>query len=801
MSIRAILAFEPVADPRAVVTAGQARFTLLTSRLIRMEFSPTGRFEDRPSQVFWRRRQAVPKFNARSHGRLLKISTASLDLDYVSGEGGFRPEGLSVYVRQTGVTWRYGQWVSPDNLGGTVRTLDKSAGPIHLEPGLVSRSGWAVVDDSHSLLFDAQGWYAPREDPGKARDLYFFGYGLDYKECLADFCRVAGPVPLLPRWALGNWWSRYWAYTQAELTALIEEFKAHDLPLSVCVIDMDWHTVETGNSSSGWTGYTWNRELFPDPKAMLRWLHRHGLKVTLNLHPAEGVHPHEERYAAMASRLGRDPQARRPVAFDLTDPDFTRAYFSILHHPLEKQGVDFWWIDWQQGRGARVAGFDPLWWLNHFHFQDSGRSARKRPLILSRWGGLGNHRYPVGFSGDTLVEWEALAFQPYFTATAANVAYDWWSHDVGGHMRGTEDEELFARWVQFGVLSPIFRLHSSKSAYLERRPWRKGRDVFHIAREMMQFRYALIPYLYTMAQRTHVRADPLVKPMYYEYPQEEQAYHCPNQYFFGSELVAAPFTAPMEADTRLSSRDVWLPPGRWFHFFSGEALTGGRWQRWYGALDDVPLFAHPGAIIPLGPQQADNRTGNPDELTVHLFPGGSRRFGLYEDDGVGAAYRRGASCCTWFSLRTNRNGLRFEIAPVEGDPGSAPPRRTYRLAFHAVGTPDRVELSINGAVLPGNPIYDAPTETLSLGPVVLSPADRLSAQLSARSGRLFAVRDRRIEKCRIRLQAFNMPTVLKDRIDRDLPAIVRDRVRLSGYARELTPGQLAALINCLDPGG
>jgi alpha-glucosidase (family GH31 glycosyl hydrolase) len=354
-----------------------------------------------------------------------------------------------------------------------------------------------------SLVFDAHGWLEPRAALPEAQDLYFFGYGHDYHGCLRDYCRIAGSVPLLPRWALGNWWSRYWAYTQEELTALVEGFRAHDVPLSVCIVDMDWHIVDTGRGYSGWTGYTWNKALFPDPDGFIRGLHDRGLKTALNLHPADGVRPHEGMYAEMARRMGIDPETEEPVRFDLADPDFANAYFEVLHHPQEARGVDFWWLDWQQGELSGLPGLDPLWWLNHLHFCDLGRDGRKRPFIFSRWGGLGNHRYPIGFSGDTYIAWETLAFEPHFTASAANVGYGWWSHDIGGHMLGVEEPELYTRWAQFGVFSPIMRLHSTKNPFHERRPWGFDAETLRVTRDAMQLRHALIPYLHTMSWRNH----------------------------------------------------------------------------------------------------------------------------------------------------------------------------------------------------------------------------------------------------------------------------------------------------------
>jgi hypothetical protein len=374
-----------LADPAAVVTAPHARFTVLTPRLLRLEHSAADQFEDRASQVFWRRQQPAPAFTLQRSDAEIEITTEFLCLRYRHSPRGFTPQTLSIELRQFHRTvWHYGDR-NRRNLHGTYRTLDGISGAAGLEPGLMSRAGWA----------------------------------------------------------LGNWWSRYWAYTQDELTHLMEAFEAHAIPLSVCVIDMDWHVTNTGNASSGWTGYTWNTDLFPDPPAFLAWLHARGLKTALNLHPAEGAHPHEAAYPAMAQWMQAEPGA--PVPFDCADPQFMRGYFEILHHPLEAQGVDFWWVDWQQGTQTNVHGLDPLWWLNHLHFYDLARDGRKRPFVFSRWGGLGNHRYPIGFSGDTLVTWESLAFQPYFTATAANVGYGWWSHDIGGHMGGVEDGELYTR--------------------------------------------------------------------------------------------------------------------------------------------------------------------------------------------------------------------------------------------------------------------------------------------------------------------------------------------------------------------
>ena len=683
MSLPPIPAFLPIANPSAVITAKNVRFTVLTDRLIRLEYSKMNSFEDRPSQAFWYREQSVPAFKKTVTDSFIEIETDFLHLKYQITARGFTGKTLSITLKQTGVTWQYGMRQT-DNLKGTARTLDGVGGTTRLENGLLSRSGWAVMDDSETLVFNETGWLEPR--PHKKlkvlksfrvsqKDLYFFGYGTDYAACLRDFTNIAGKIPMIPRYILGNWWSRYWAYTQNELQALMEDFRLNETPLSVCIIDMDWHITKTGNTSDGWTGYTWNRELFPDPNGFIRWLHEQGLRTALNLHPARGIHPHEQQYEAMAKWMNVDPSTKRPIPFDIADPHFMEGYFDILHHPYEKDGVDFWWMDWQQGKKSKIPGLDPLWMLNHLHYYDLGRDGRKRPFVFSRWGGLGNHRYPIGFSGDTLVRWSALAFQPRFTATAANVAYGWWSHDIGGHMFKDGTPELYLRWVQFGIFSPIFRLHSTKKAALDRRPWGKPERIFHAARDAMQLRHALIPYIYSMAWRAHQTGVSLVTPMYYADMSDASVFDAQDQYYFGSEFFVAPILTASDAGTTAAVRKVWYPAGTWFNFFTGEQITGGAWRDVTAELEDIPVYAKAGAIVPLAPKVGWGGIENPTELDIYIFPGADNKFDLYEDDGETTDYQRGKYAITCFELKDDT----FTIHPAQGDLSVVPAQRTYRI--------------------------------------------------------------------------------------------------------------------------
>lgn len=681
-----------VADPRAVVRGDTWRVTVLTEGLLRLEHAPDGVFEDRPSTFARNRRLPVPQYRVSDDGGYLEITTPRLRLTY--DRGPFSTSGLAVEVLG-GITsyhsvWRFGE---PDaSLGGTARTLDEADGAIALEPGIVSRLGYGVVDDSRSFVFTPPdqapgpdggpdrfgGWVAPRS--GARQDLYVFAYGHDHLAALRAFYAVSGPQPLLPRWALGNWWSRYYPYTADGYLALMDRFAAERVPLSVAVLDMDWHLVDVDPAhGSGWTGYTWNRALFPDPPAFLEALHDKGLRVTLNVHPADGVRAFEDAYPAMCAALGRDPSIGDPIAFDVTDPQFLRAYFDVLHRGLEDQGVDFWWVDWQSGPHSRVAGIDPLWMLNHFHYQDSRRDGR-RGLTFSRYAGPGSHRYPVGFSGDTVISWESLRFQPEFTAAAANIGYGWWSHDIGGHMFGVKDDELATRWVQLGVFSPILRLHTTANPFATKEPWTFGPQAQAVQTQFLRLRHRLLPYLHSMNHRAATEGVPIALPLYYSWPTEPAAYTHPTQFTFGSELLVAPITAPSDPGTRTASVTAWLPPGTWVDVLGGLVYDGGREIVLHRDLTSLPVLARPGAVLPL---DADPAPGNgcphPQVLEVRVVPGADGAFELVEDDGAGdggPGTRVARTPITWDQAA----GL-LTVGPVTGDVSVVPRERTWILSL------------------------------------------------------------------------------------------------------------------------
>ena len=674
------------ANPKQIYINRNIRITVIAPELIRVEFDHRGKFLDQATQAVWFRDCGECSYQVKKQDKYLVVETekAAFYINTVKRAIDFAEiDGYRIPAD------------NKDNLKGTYRTLDRAKGAVPLGEGIIGRNGVAVMEDK-TLILDTDGECKSRP---REKDLYCFATK-DHQRALHLFYQITGAPPMVPRYALGNWWSRYYAYTQQEYLDLMDTFIQKNIPITVATIDMDWHWVNVKEKFGfkrelepypyffvGWTGYSWNTDLFPDYKAMLRQLKEKNLHITVNLHPASGVRSFEDQYEDMCDAMGKKPDGKT-IPFDGTDPNFLNAYFKVLHKPYEADGVDFWWIDWQQGSWSKKPGLDPLWVCNHYHTLDLAKNG-KRPLILSRYAGIGSHRYPLGFSGDACIFWSALDFQPYFTYNASNVGYTHWSHDMGGHFMGdATDDQLYLRWIQFGVFTPIMRLHSSNST-LSKEPW-NHKTVEEEATRALHFRHNLIPYIYTAYYENYKHSVPICKPLYYDYPELNEAYHAKNQYMFGDALLVCPITAPWDPQG-ISTRDIWLPEGVWTDIFTGEVLQGG-YHTVSRNKTSIPVFAKQGAIIPMQNVQS-NFCGNPDFLELNVFNNGNGAYRLYEDDGESTDYQQDMGAVTKFTLKENV----FTIHPAEGAYAGLPQLRTYRVCFRSGF--NRAEVFLNGALV------------------------------------------------------------------------------------------------------
>ena len=681
------------------------RFTVISDGAVRMEYAPDGQFVDTKSFVAVQRAYPAADYRVK-RGAWIEIATPKMVLRYRKNSGPFTASNLSVCSPKGAAVpfvWKPGMQ-QKGNLKGTYRTLDGYDGDTYvyderrpkmpIEDGLLATDGWTLIDDSDNFLFDGDKeweWVEKRPDDG-AQDWYFLAYGHDYKAALRDFTLFAGKMPLPPRYAFGYWWSRYWAYSDKELRTLVKNFRAYDIPLDVLVIDMDWHY--TDGDRGGWTGWSWNRTLFPDPAKFLRWLDGEGIRSTFNLHPADGVRCGEDSYADVARDMGIDPASKQTVPWVSSDKKFIRSIFRRILTPMERDGVDFWWLDWQhQPTDPAVEGLSNTWWLNYVFFSDMEKNRDVRPMLYHRWGGLGNHRYQIGFSGDASITWASLDFQPYFNSTASNVLYGYWSHDIGGHhMADRIDPELYIRWMQFGALSPVMRTHSAKSAGLKKEVWNFAPEHADILRSTIRQRYALAPYIYTMARKAYDEGISLCRPMYYEWPEASEAYAFRNQYLFGDDILVAPVTAPGKEG--YATVKVWLPEGKWYEWQTGTMLDGGRTVERTFALDEYPVYVRAGAILPMYGDTVKNLNANDEEILLTLFPGGSGEFSLYEDNGDDKRY---AAEFARTHLKSVRNGnlLTVTVGKRTGAYCGMPAERKFSVKVLASAAPASV--TVDGA--------------------------------------------------------------------------------------------------------
>ena len=714
-----IASISPLADPVNIVFWKDYRVTVLQDRLFRIEKSRNKKFRDKATQMVWFRNMPPQEFTVTETQERLEIGTPYCSLLLYEK----REDCCIVINREEKAIGNEG------NLLGTYRTLDGCNGnvfcgmdgigkyTVSLENGVCSQSGVAVFDDVQSLSLGADGKVLPER--GEGSDEYVFAYGKDYRAAVRALYLITGNVPMIPRYALGNWWSRYHVYTDKEYLRVMSGFERRGVPFTVATIDMDWHYSDTKEIDEkyhitennltgkeyvgdiakgwnyGWTGYSWNERLFPDYKKFLRQLKERNLKITLNLHPADGVRFWETQYEQMAQAVGMDAASKHYVPFRLDDDKYINAYFSVLLKPYERDGVEFWWIDWQQGEKSNTEGLDPLWALNHYHYYDA-KSNHMRPIILSRYAGIGSHRYPLGFSGDTYISWETLAYLPYFTLTASNIGYTWWSHDIGGHMMGEKDDELFVRHVQFGVFSPINRLHCTADETVTKEPYAYLNGTGLIVEEFLRFRHKMIPYLYSSAYRTHKEDIALIEPLYYR-NDTPQAYKYQNEYYFGSELLVAPVTQKAEAD-KYARVKVWLPKGTWTDIFTGdryEVRNNGEEKTLLRTLNSIPVLAKSGAILPLSADQG-NTCDNPANLEIWAYEGDGE-FSLYEDS-------EERSCVTVFKMIHTTGKQVLEIN-TKGDSSVLPASRVITVLFRDIAE-GNVTLLSNGTPLETNEQYE-----------------------------------------------------------------------------------------------
>lgn len=600
-------------------------------------------------------------------------------------------------------------------VGGWYRGLDSydgQAGPpsgIKLHQGLLDRAGYYLLDDSSTAVQRSDGSYAAR--PGHAgqpyQDGYFFGYGQDYKQALRDLRLLTGPAPLLPEWAFGFWYSnRYAQSADTYEKTFLPKFRAEQVPIDLLTLDTDW------KASDNWNGWSWNKTLYPDPQQFLDWAKSQNLQLMLNIHPS--IDQNDPQFASAQKTAGgalRQGTCHTNVpcdVFDWSDPAQTAAYFG-LHQPFEQQGVRQWWLDWCCDESkVSMPGVTPDTYINQLYRQETDRRGL-RGFAVSRIGASypeynkvypsgawAEHRSTVHFTGDTAATWDSLSFASYLTASeGATIGLPYVSHDVGSFLGGQIADDYYLRWLQFATFQPIFRVHG----HGDRLPWSYPGATKDAAEKFIRLREALVPYSYSLAAQANQTGIPMVRAMYLNYPQYDQAYTYKTQYLYGDDVLVAPITTPNDASGH-GSVSVWFPPGRWTDYFTGQTYTGPSTRTITAGLGTMPVFLKAGAVVPERTDYVDNVDQRPlDQVTLDVAPGAPGRFNLYEDAGEGNGNEHGRSATTPIHYVENANGPGHPTSTVVigGQRGQYPGRVTERAwTVRFVDTDKPTTVTVNG---------------------------------------------------------------------------------------------------------
>lgn len=655
------------------------RISIITERLIRLEYSPNNEFLDAPTQLIKRRDLGVPEFGVRQDNNLLEITTKYFVLTYVKGRpfGGVKTSPtknlkitLNSHEKERQKDWFYGQ---PEvrNMEGNFVSVDFKV-PKQLQRGLFSLDGFVSLDDSNSYIINQDGTVS---EPIKNHiDIYVFMYDKDFRQALFDYFKVTGSPSMIPRYALGNWWSRNKNYDEAGIEQLIRDFEKKKIPLSVLLLDNDWHYRNVGKFKDLKTGYTFNKVLFTNPQKMIENLHNKGIRLGLVVDPMLGFYPHEDYYKPASEYL--EIIDSKVILFDPLNPKLLDVLFKVFLHPLESMGVDFFWNDSMANNDV-----NKLWLINHYMYLDSGRDSKRRSMLLARGGIYAPHRYPVLYGGSSEISWEALKQLPFKYLNAANIGVSWWSHDVGGNHGGIEDGELYIRYLQLSVFSPILRFHAARGPYYKREPWLWDAKTSNIAADYLRLRHRLIPYLYTEAYNYTKSGTPIIQPFYYNYMwvYDDDLYR--NQYYFGSQLLVCPILDQVDSTMNRTIHRFFIPEGIWYDFVTGKKFPGNKKYVSFFKESDYPVFAHAGSIIPLSNRSDYNNVALPTDLEVQIFPGVSNTYTLYEDDGITSLYKEGFYLKTSIDYNYLKNNYTVIFRSVDGKSGIVPNKRNYKVVF------------------------------------------------------------------------------------------------------------------------
>lgn len=639
-------------NEKCIFKGNKYRITVLSKSLVRLEYNEFGSFFDGYSQMVINRKFDLPDIEVKQDEKYLEIKTECFTLYYTKE----LPFKNNIKIDSFGHEWRFDH---PE-----AKLYDTPYGK-----GLFSLDGFVSLEDNTYELLE-NGVYKKRD--GSFTDKYVFLYGNDFNRCLNDYFTLTGYPLMIPRYALGIWWSKDKKYSSSDLKQLVLDFKDNRIPLSVITLNHNWH-VNVFNKQFVKSGFTFNGNLINDPLSLINYLHSNGIRLGLSVDPSDGFYPYEASYNEITNYLKKDENGIIP--FNVLDPKSIDVYLKVLIHPLDSLGVDFY--------------CNNDFFVRNYNFVDMQRNYQKRPIALFNSTGLVDHRYGIVYTGEKVVDFKSLNDVVKFNSLFSNIGLNYYTTDIGGYDGGVESSDLYTRFVQLGTFLPIFKFGSGESKYYKREPWRWDTETYEISKYYLTLRQKMIPYLYSECYKYSL-GKLLIEPIYYKYPSFYDNDMYKNEYYFGESFLIAPITNKMDDVMKRTVHKFYIPDGTWYDFSTGKKYPGERKYISFYNLKDYPIFARAGAIIPFGYNDNINNVNTPSNLEIQIFPGKSNKYILYEDDGVSSFYKQGYFIKTEIEYNYFPNNYTVIIRPIEGKSNIIPDKRNYKIVFRNVRNADEV---------------------------------------------------------------------------------------------------------------
>lgn len=533
-----------------------------------------------------------------------------------------------------------------------------------------------------------------------AMDYYFF-YGPDFDQLIADYRELTGAAPLFGKWAYGYWQCKNRYDSQQELLAIAQKYRDLHIPLDNIVQDWFWWNI---------MGEPVFNKNYPDPAGMVAALHNNNVHLMISVwpyfRPGSSVYDDmDKRGFFIAKTIAPSFHPVGQALYDAFNPEARKYYWNLMNNALFKIGVDAWWLDTTEPEtearetdilvtnkvnhgenGARYANEFPLMTTTAVYQGQREASNKKRVFILSRSAYAGTQRNAAAtWSGDVDPNWETFRRQIPAGLNYSVSGLPYWTTDIGGFVSANPDDpayrELYIRWFEFGAFCPIFRAHGTRTTN-QNELWSYGPDAQKILVSYDQLRYRLMPYIYSLAWRTTSAGYTIMRPLVMDFREDVRAQNIGDQFLFGPALLVNPVT-----ERGATSRPVYLPNAKWYDFWTGSALEGGRTFDAPAPLDRLPLFVRAGSILPLGPDIEFAAQKPADTIELRVYPGADGSFTLYEDENDSYDYERGAYATIPFSWDDSSR-----ILTIGDRSGSFPgmlQKRTFHIVFvrenHGVG--------------------------------------------------------------------------------------------------------------------